>query len=126
MEFKTEKPTAVNPKGYVLTVHTMEGDADDYHQFDIYLTKEQLPQYVIALEVIGKTYPNGRGGSDNYAGPHWELVSDNWNWSGMCDCEDSYDGYSLVYNTGDGTELPVTVILSEKDKQQIADAEDAC
>lgn len=70
MEFKYNESIVKLPFGcYIITVNTMEGDADDYHSFTMTFREDQieeLKERIIQCEVLSLAYPNGRGGYDGY------------------------------------------------------------
>ena len=50
---------------FVFEINTMEGDADDYHSFNLNVEKEKdVKKLIIYCNVLEKSYPNGKGGDD--------------------------------------------------------------
>lgn len=128
MKIKINKPNNPPKRGYELVITTMEGDADDYHElnftFDID-DKEELLRYIIACEVVAKSYPNGRGGGDNYQGEYWDLISSNGDeWPHECNSgiADSFSSWSVIFHDGNGTVRPCTIKLNDSEKHEIANA----
>jgi hypothetical protein len=121
-------PKDHKPRGYHLTVETMEGDADDYHEieFDFCDNEEglkELSKYVIACEVLKKSYPHGRGGDDNYVGKYFEIFSSDGDtvWPTDCnsDCQDTFEDYEIIYNDGEGRECEVDIELDDVEKKEV-------
>ena len=110
-------------EGYELIVYTMEGEADDYHDFSmIYTGDESLPELkedILSLEVLAKTYPHGRGGDDDYIGPHFEKFADPWNCEEHQGYQDSFENYELWYHDGNGGRFTCEIELDKDDKKFI-------
>jgi len=80
---------------------------------------DELRNYIVACEILAKSYPNGRGGGDNYVGPYWSLVQEGWYHNGM-GYSDSYDGYSLIYYDENSEQFDCEVVLDDEMKKEIA------
>jgi hypothetical protein len=113
---------------YVLTVSTMKGDADDYHEFEVIFNDDMidnsgehsLKEYVIACEVLYKAYSkNGRGGNDDYVGKYFELFEDIWPVECNSGSQDSIESYSIEYRDTEGKKYKVEVELSKEDLKEI-------
>lgn len=123
MEFKyTENIVKLPFSCYVLTVETMEGDADDYHSFSMTFREDQieeLKERIIQCEVLSLAYPNGKGGYHGFDELDFfeEHFSDDW-YCYEC-CLDSFAGYSVVYYDEHSKKFNVDVGLSKEDKAKI-------
>lgn len=110
--------------GYTLTIETMEGDADDYHQFELFFEEdavEELKQHIIWCEVLARQYPNGMGGCDSYDFDFFdEHFSEEWFYSEHCDSYDSFDGYDIVFTDEAGVDFDIDVIFTEEELAEIA------
>lgn len=108
---------------YIVTVYTMEGDADDYHSFDNHFPAsklEELKEFIIYCEVLKRQYPNGRGGGDDYDFTFFDLhFSEEWNYSEYCDSYDSMEGYKVIFFDATGVSYDVIVKLDEEDYMEI-------
>jgi hypothetical protein len=114
MEIKLIPTQKENPKSlYVVTVETMEGDADDYHDFEI-TTKsiDELKEIIIGMAILANAYPNGRGGCDEYCGKFYEeYVSDNlYSYEGF---NDSIQSFSVKYYNEKGEEFNLEYTFDE-------------
>ena len=122
MKITMEKQKDCPKQGYELIITTMSGDADDYHKLNFHcgMNEETLRTYIIAAEILKKTYPHGRGGCDDYEGEYWELFSYDWYHNeGM---QDSMDTWKVIYHGGNGFEFNCDITLEEADKEEIEKA----
>jgi len=124
MKISWNKAKNAPPQGYEIVIKTMEGDADDYHttRFHCGMDEAELRRYVIAAEVMGKTYPHGRGGDCEYEGEYWDLLSEDWPRESNSGIADSIDGWEVIYHDGNGIEYPCTITLEKEDKDEIDSA----
>lgn len=119
---KVEIPILKNV--YVIKVTTMEGDADDYHDFELLFPAREFDtvfrQWVINMEVLAKQYKNGMGYGDGYNHlPFWEDIQHKWFHecdSGFCD---KFNDYKTFYNDEDGIEHRITLEFDEEMKKEI-------
>lgn len=123
MEFKYTESIVKLPFGcYIITVNTMEGDADDYHSFNLTFREDQieeLKERIIQCEVLSLAYPNGRGCYDGY--DELDFFEKNFSDGWYCyeGCWDSFDGYSVVYYDENSKKFNVNVSLSKEDEAKI-------
>ncbi len=116
---KEENPTSL----YVVNVNTMEGDGDDYHDFDIKTESlEELSEIVIGLSILINAFPDGRGGYDDYCGDFYEkYVSDKIFCSdGMLD---SIQSFCVTYFNENGNNFRVEIIIDDEMQLRIDSAE---
>jgi hypothetical protein len=121
MEISRKRIESVPEEGYEITINTFTGDDDYSSQFSITVSEEELPKYIIALEVIGNSYKHGRGGGcDHYTGPYWDLFEDSqWNLDGEYEQHDTLDYYEVRYNDGKGVSYEVTTTLSKEEQTEV-------
>lgn len=102
----------INTNCYVIKVKTMQGDADDYHSFELIpINENELRNMIIHLEIITRCYPNGRGGYDTYVGKYAKKYFDDlYNYEGM---EDQIESYEIIYYDENGTIYDVEITLDE-------------
>jgi len=120
---KVQMPQEEQPKLiYRINVETMEGDADDWHNFDIDIKDEEtLKEVIIYCEVMAKQYPHGRGGGNDYY-DHLdffdEWFNDEWFYEDG-EWMDSWENYSVSYFDENGVEMKVNVTLEQEDIDKI-------
>ena len=120
MDIKLTPTQKENPKSlYVVTVDTMEGDADDYHVFEITTESvDELKEIIIGMEILCNAYPNGRGGCDEYCGKFYEeYVSEElYSYEGF---NDSIQSFSVNYYDENGNEFNVQYTIDEDMQNRI-------
>lgn len=120
MEIKLKPKKARTAKNvYIVTVVTMEGDADDYHSFKLKAkTIEELRELIIGLTILCAAYPNGQGGFDTYCGEFYEkYVSEKlFSYEGM---DDSIESFSVEYINEDGEKFDVEYEMDDEMKNRI-------
>ena len=129
-----DKPKSV----YVLTVQTMEGDADDYHEVVKYMTTEdEVKQAILILnKIIEARYGANRldddttaafvkclHNDDDWESPFWRYEQ-GWFYNG--DYYDSYKSHELVYFDSVGIEHAVTIDVEPNDFIIIPNEEEQC
>ena len=120
MDIKLIPTTQENPKLlYVVTVDTMEGDADDYHEFEITTeSTDELKEIIIGMSILANAYPNGRGGCDEYCGKFYEeyVSGELYNYEGF---NDSIQSFSVKYYNEKGKEFDVQYTIDEEMQNRI-------
>lgn len=119
MEIKLIPTEYENPKSlYVVSVDTMEGDADDYHEFEITTeSTDELREIIIGLKILCNAYPNGRGGCDDYCGKFYEEYCDElYSYEGF---KDSIQSFFVKYYDENGTEFSVDYTPDEEMQNRI-------
>jgi len=109
---KILKKVIPNTNCYVVKVKTMEGDADDYHSFELMPEDEdELRNMILHLEVTLRCYPNGRGGYDTYVGKYsTKYFGELHYYEGM---EDEIESYEVLYYDENGTTYDVEITPDE-------------
>lgn len=121
MELNFSKIKEQNPKNiYRFTINTMEGDADDYHSFEIDVNSlKEAKEMIIYCEVMSKQYKkNGRGGGsgfydhldffDEFFDNEWHYEDGEW--------MDSWEDYSLVFFNKNGEKFRTSITFTDEDK----------
>jgi len=123
MKISYDKIVEQNPKNvYVFTIETMEGDADDWHNFEIAVDSlEEAKKLIVYCEVMSKQYPNGRGGGtgfyehldffDEYFEDEWYYDDGVW--------MDSWENYSVIYYNVNGEAYKCEITLEDEDLEKI-------
>jgi len=107
---------------FVFEVKTMEGDADDYHEFEMFANKDELKKVkklIRYLKVLEKSYPNGKGGCDGFDELDFfeEWFEDDWySYEGIID---SFESWKLFFYDENGIKHSVSYELSQKDRDKI-------
>ena len=107
---------------YVVTVDTMQGDADDYHEFEIHTqTLEELREIIIGMQILCNTYPNGGGGE--YCGEFYKnYVAEDLHYDCNSDWHDSIQSFVVNYFDEQGNKFYVKYTPDEEMQNRI----DAC
>ena len=122
MELKLTPTEHENPVSlYVVTVDTMEGDADDYHEFEIFTESvDELKEIIIGMSILCNAYPNGMGGCDSYCGNFFKkYVSDELFYDCSSDNYDSIMSFSVKYYDEASTEFDVEYTIDEEMQNRI-------
>lgn len=108
---------------FVIRVETMEGDADDEHEFELAFKPnetDKILRTIICLERCRNEYLSGKGGYDDY----WhipdfeELLSEEWfSYEGT---QDSFEEWYLTFFDENGTEFNVKSKFTKEEKHQFS------
>jgi len=104
---------------YVVKVETMEGDADDYHNFKISTTDvNELREIIIGLTILLAAYPSGRGGYDDYCGSFYEKYVEEELFSNE-GISDSIESFSVKFYDENGEDFNVEYEMDEEMQERI-------
>ena len=123
------KPIELPRNKYIVSTHTMQGDADDSHSFELSFKnddkgKADLREVVILAQRCAKRYPSGKRGYKGYNQiPGFEKwFEEHWyNYEGVVD---SFQGYSVKFFDDDGKEFDCQIELDEEMEKLIYNYED--
>ena len=107
---------------FVFVVKTMQGDADDYHEFEMFANKDEnkkVKKLIRYLKVLEKSYPNGKGGCDGFNRLDFfqEWFADDWySYEGLVD---EFESWKLFFYDEDGIKHSVSYELSQNDQDKI-------